>query len=115
MKIFQNEDINIVLFHNYFSSSGEQPEQRILAHESEQPSAGCIAIYKTWGYHKKFEFMKSLGLCYSYVKKSWCGCVEHGLEYDTFYVKKHVASLKALFWSPLWFALGCYGCPHLWE
>ena len=43
--------------------------------------------------------MKSLGLCYCYVKMSWCGCVEHGLEYDAFYVKKYVASLKALFWS----------------
>ena len=27
------------------SPSGEQPEQRILAHKSEQPTAGCIANF----------------------------------------------------------------------
>ena len=35
----------IVRFHNYLSPSGEQPEQRILTHKSEQPPAGCIAIF----------------------------------------------------------------------
>ena len=34
----------IVLFHNSFSPSGDQPEQRILACKSEQPTAGCIAM-----------------------------------------------------------------------
>ena len=44
--------------------------------------------------------MKSLGECYWYVKMPRCGCVEHGLEYITFYVKKHIVHLAALFWFP---------------
>ena len=32
--------------------------------------------------------MKSLGVCYWYVKMTQCRYVEHGLEYITFYVKK---------------------------
>ena len=35
--------VMIVLFHSYFSSNGEQPEQCILAHKSEQPFVGCMA------------------------------------------------------------------------
>ena len=37
--------------------------------------------------------MKSLGVYYWYVKMPWCGCVEHGLEYFSFYVQKHIADL----------------------
>ena len=33
------------MFHNYFSSSGEQPQQCILAYKSEQPTVDCIAIF----------------------------------------------------------------------
>ena len=36
---------SIVLFHNNFFPSGEQPEHRILAHELQQPTAGSIAIF----------------------------------------------------------------------
>ena len=28
-----------------FSPGGKQPEQRVLVHKSEQPTAGCIAIF----------------------------------------------------------------------
>ena len=43
----------IVLFHNYFSPSSEQIEQCILAHKSEQPTAGDMAIFhKYWLYIK---------------------------------------------------------------
>ena len=59
-------------------------------------------LYKTWGYHNKFESMKSLGgtCMYWYVKMPPCGCVEHGLENTciTFYVLKHIAHLATLFW-----------------
>ena len=48
-------DGGIALFLNYFSSSPEQPGQRILAHKSEQPTADCIAIF-----HK------------------YCCCIKHG-------------------------------------
>ena len=41
--------IRIVHFHNYFSPSGEQLKQRILANKSEQPTAGCIAIFHKYG------------------------------------------------------------------
>ena len=61
-------DVMIVLFHNYFSPSGEQPKQQIVAYKSEQPSASCIAIchniaaIKAWGYYNKFDSMKTLGI-----------------------------------------------------
>ena len=57
-------------------------------------------LYETWGYYNKFESMKSLWVCYWYVKMSQCGCVEHGLAYITFYVQKHITYLVALFWFP---------------
>ena len=44
--------------------------------------------------------MKSLRLCYWYVKMPRYGCVEHGLEYITVYVQKHIAPLVALFCLP---------------
>ena len=47
--------VQIVLFHNYFSPSGEQPEQCISAHKSEQPTAGCIAISHKYCYCIKHE------------------------------------------------------------
>ena len=43
----------IVLFHNYFSPSGEQPEQYILAYKSEQPTAGCLAIFHKYCWYIK--------------------------------------------------------------
>ena len=39
--------------------------------------------------------MKSLGVYYWYVKMPRWGCVEHGLKYIMFYVKKHIAHLVA--------------------
>ena len=37
--------------------------------------------------------MKSLGVCQWYVRMPWCRCVEHGLDYITFYVERHIAAL----------------------
>ena len=79
----------IVLFHNDFSTSGEQPEHRILAHKLYQPTAGCKAIlllYKTRGYYKKYS-KKLLRVYYWYVKYHNAGT----LKYITFYVQKHIA------------------------
>ena len=45
--------------------------------------------------------MKSLGVGYWYVKMSRCGCVEHGLEYITFDVQKHIAPLVVYSGPPL--------------
>ena len=45
--------------------------------------------------------MKSLGLCYGYVKILHCGHMEHGLEYNTFYVKKYMALLAVCSGLPL--------------
>ena len=45
--------------------------------------------------------MKSLGICYWYVNMPLCDCVEHGLEYVTFYVKKHVTPLMVCSGPPL--------------
>ena len=41
-------NVIIVLFYKYFSHSGEQPEQCILAHKSEQPTAGCIQYFRNF-------------------------------------------------------------------
>ena len=57
--------------------------------------------------------MKSLGVCYWYVKMPQCGCVEHGLAYTTFYVQKHRAHLAVLFYFPAgsrWTARGARIC-----
>ena len=43
--------------------------------------------------------MKFLGVYFWYVKMLLCGCVEHGLEYITFYVKKMYSTLGGLFWT----------------
>ena len=48
-----------------------------------------LLLYKVLGHYNKFDSMKSLGLCY----------MEHGLEYFSFYVKKH-STLGCLFWTP---------------
>ena len=37
--------------------------------------------------------MKFLGVYYWYVKMPRCGCVEHGLEYFSFYVQKHILNI----------------------
>ena len=42
--------------------------------------------------------MKSLRVCYWYVKMPQWGYVEHRLECIKFYVQKHIAPLMALFW-----------------
>ena len=36
-------EVNMIVL--YLSRSGEQPEQRVLAHKSEQPTAGFRAIF----------------------------------------------------------------------
>ena len=43
----------IVLFHNNFSPSGEEPEHRKFAHELWQPTAVCIAIFHKYCCYKK--------------------------------------------------------------
>ena len=44
--------------------------------------------------------MKSLEVYYWYVKVPRCGHVEHGLEYFSFYVQKHIAHLAACSGTP---------------
>ena len=66
----------IVLFHNHFSPSGEQPEQR---------TAGCIAMFRKYCRNTKYnkiDSMKYLGVYYRYVKMPRCGYLEHGLKYN---------------------------------
>ena len=41
----------IVLFHNSFSPRDDQPEQRILAYKTEQPTAGFIAIFPKYCFY----------------------------------------------------------------
>ena len=41
-----------------------------------------------------------IGVYCRYVKMPQSGCVEHGLEYITFYVQEHIAHVGDLFWVP---------------
>ena len=73
-----------------------------------------LLLYKTWGYYNKFDSMKSFGPCYVYAKMPWCGCMEHGLEYITCYVQKHIALLGIC--SSSLVRDGSLGAPpHLWD
>ena len=54
-----------------------------------------LLLYKVLGYYNKFDSRKSLEVYYWYVKKPRCGYVEHGLEYYSYYVKKHTAHMAA--------------------
>ena len=110
----------IVLFHNYFSPSGEQPKQCISAYKSEtncwlySDISQILLLYETWEYYNKFDSTKSLRVCYWYVKISQCGKMEHGLEYIMFYVEKHIAPL-AVCCGPLLVHDKPLGVLHLWD
>ena len=78
-------------------------EQRILAHQSEQPTAGCRAIF-----HKYVCYIKHGGIItnlnlwnpWGYVTDV-SKCHNMGvwsMDYITFYDQKHIAPLVALFW-----------------
>ena len=99
----------IVLFHNSFSPSGEQPEQRILAYKSEQPTAGCIVIF-----HKYYCYIKYGGIITNLTMKSLVGWLLIGQSttmwvYGAWIRLYYVLCLKtysktplgALFWTPL--------------
>ena len=88
-----------ILVSQLISPSGEQPEQRILAHKSEQWTAGTqiLLLYKTRVYYNKFDSRKSWGVNCWYVKIPQCRYMEHGLEYIMFYVQKHIAPVAI--WS----------------
>ena len=76
----------------------EQPEQFILSHKSEQPTAGCIAIFRKYCCYIKLGVL--LTVCCWYVKIPRCGCVECVLVYIAFYVKKIYMTFGRLFRSP---------------
>ena len=103
--------------------NGEKPEQHLQTYKSEQPTAGCMAIF-----HKYFCYIKHRGIITNltlrnlwghclYVKIPCCGYMEHGLEYITFYVHKHMTSLAICSGFPLvrdgpirapWFVISAY-------
>ena len=56
----------MVLFHNYFPLSGEQPKQRILAYKQNNRQLNntisqILLLYKVWVYYHKLDSMKYLG------------------------------------------------------
>ena len=110
----------IVLFHNYFSPSGEQPGQRILAYRSEQSNGDCVAIFHKYCYYIKHMGIMSIltlwnpWVCYWYVNIPQYGNMKHGLEYITFYAQKHMATLAVCSGLPL-VRDGPLGRPHLWD
>ena len=60
-----------------------------------------LLLYKTWGNYNKFDSMKSLGVCYWYVKIPQCGYMGHALQLIRFYVKKRIAALGGCHNLPL--------------
>ena len=60
-----------------------------------------LLLYKTWGFHNKFDSTKSLGVYYWCVKIPQCRYMEHGLKYFTSYVQKHIAPLAMCYHPPL--------------
>ena len=96
----------IVLFHNYFSSSGEQPNNiyKLICRTTNcllyNNILQMLLLYKVLVYYNKFDSMKLLGIlliCHI------AGCVEHRLENIAFYDKKMYKKT----WLPLdprWFA-----------
>ena len=96
----------IAPFHNYFSPSGEQSEQRISACKSEQPTSGCIATFRKYccyikhgGHYNKFDPTKSLLACYRCVKIPQCGYMEHGFEYYIKFYVQNIGTFGGLLWS----------------
>ena len=60
---FADTHFTIVLFHNDFSLSDEQPEQHMLAEKSWQPNASYIAIFRKYCYYANHgDVIKSLTL-----------------------------------------------------
>ena len=56
--------------------------------------------------------MKSLGVCYWYIKMTQFEVVEHGLEYIMFNDQKHMAPLLG---SLFWFPAGLWPVTHICE
>ena len=109
----------IVLFHSYFPPSGEESEQRILAHKSEQPIAGSIAIF-----HKFFCYIKHGGTCIITNLNLWnpwghvtnmSKCHGAGVwSSDKNILRFMFKNIKHLWWCVLvirWFATGRLGAP----
>ena len=80
----------IVLFH-ILSPGGElpwtihiSPQVRTTNCQMYTNISQILLLNKTWGYYSKFDSMKSLQVCYWYVKIPQSGYMEHGSEYITF-------------------------------
>ena len=79
---YQGPSCVIVLFHKSFSPSGEQPEQCIIAHKSEQPTVDSnisqiLLLYKPWGIITNLTLWNPWVVCYWYVPVvnftlQWC-------------------------------------------
>ena len=99
-----SEPIMVSLLTHICITRPQWVKQHILDYKSEQPTAGCIAVFhKDCCYTKHGGIianltLKSLGVYYWCVKIPQRGYTEHGLEYIMFYVQKHIASMGA--WSP---------------
>ena len=60
-----------------------------------------LLLYKTWGYHNKFDSTESLWVYYWYVKIPQCRYMENGIKYNRFYVQKYIAHLCMCYDPPL--------------
>ena len=98
----------LVPFHYSFPSSGEQPQQRVLACQPEEPTVSCIAIFQNYccyikhvGIITNWLYIKSLGISYWYIKIPQCSYTGHGLAHFTFYVQKKWHFLVSVLGLPL--------------
>ena len=104
-----------------FPLSGEQPEQRLIAHISYNHQqfysniSKILLLPKTWGNYNKLNSTKSLRVCYWYVWITQCGYMEHGLRYLKCYVKQQIAAPWVICYNPplvrdnLLGTAACYG------
>ena len=101
----------IVLYHNSFSPSGEQPKQRLLI-SLEVRTTNCrlysnisqiLLLCKTWGYYNKFDIIKPFRGCYRYVKRKYhnAGTGIYWAWIRIYYVLCYYSAFRGLFWSPL--------------
>ena len=115
---------HVSLFHNSFSHTSKQPEQHILAHKPEQPTAGCIAIF-----HKYCCYIKHGGIITNLILWNPWGYVIDMVKYRiagkwimdyniiTFYhyIQKHMVSLAVCSGRPPGSRQAVRGTANLWD
>ena len=95
--------VGIVLFHNCFPLTLNSPNNVLLISQNNQLLVVYFTFHKyscyikRWGITTNLNIWNPLGYV---IDMPRCECVEHGLEYVTFYVPKTYITFGGRFWSP---------------